>query len=230
MNYVTQERFDRLRSGKIEANDILYCLRGSLGKAAVVRGIMQGAIASSLIIVRPLASTSSDYVLHYFGSNLAADMVGRYDNGTAQPILGAASLSKFLLPLPPLAEQRRIVAKVDELMRLCDELESRQEKRRSVRVSLNTSALDALQKADREALPGRWQFVRDHFDLLYQDPQNVQKLKETILQLAVQGKLWGKQWDRVPLADLVAVVGGNTPSKQNASFWGGDIPWLSPKD
>ena len=209
-----------------DTGDLLYSWSGTFGPYVWNKG---RAIFHYHIWKVELTSVLSKEYAYLLLQAISADVKGAA-HGIMLLHMTKGGMEKHVVPLPPFAEQRRIVAKVDKLMRLCDELESRQEKRSSVRVSLNTSALDALQKADREALPGRWQFVRDHFDLLYQDPQNVQKLKETILQLAVQGKLWGKQWDRVPLADLVAVVGGNTPSKQNASFWGGDIPWLSPKD
>ena len=53
MNYISTEKFEKLSSGKFQQNDILYCLRGSLGKKAVVRDDVYGAIASSLVIIRP---------------------------------------------------------------------------------------------------------------------------------------------------------------------------------
>ncbi len=57
MNFITKEKFEALRSGKIEQNDLIYCLRGSLGKTAVVNGIGQGAIASSLVLIRLFEKT-----------------------------------------------------------------------------------------------------------------------------------------------------------------------------
>lgn len=63
-------------------------------------------------------------------------MIAKYDNGSAQPNLSAANVKKYLLPLPPLAEQRRIVAKVDELMALVDELETHQTAARTTAAQL----------------------------------------------------------------------------------------------
>ena len=51
-NYISEESYGRLSSGKIQRNDILFCLRGSLGKFAVVRDDEKGALASSLVILR----------------------------------------------------------------------------------------------------------------------------------------------------------------------------------
>ncbi len=123
MTFISHQHFDRLSGGKFREGDILFCLRGSLGKSAVVRGIKTGAIASSLVIVRNYEMFDTDYLYVFFNSPLCFRLIDHFDNGTAQPNLSSRSLGKFLLPLPPLAEQKRIVAKVDELMALADGLE-----------------------------------------------------------------------------------------------------------
>jgi type I restriction enzyme, S subunit len=124
MNYIPESRFDLLKSGKVKNGDILFCLRGSLGKSALVSNISRGAIASSLVIIRLADEVNPHFMLKYLFSSLAVEMINRFDNGTAQPNLSSADLRKFICPLPPLAEQHRIVAKVDELMTLCDRLET----------------------------------------------------------------------------------------------------------
>ena len=96
----------------------------------------------------------------------------------------------YPFPLPPLAEQHRIVAKVDQLMALCDELEARQQKQQSARVRLNNAALEGLLAARApEEFAAHWQRICDNFDLLYDAPETVGRLREAVLQLAVQGKL-----------------------------------------
>jgi len=101
---------------------------------------------------------------------------------------------KYLLqhqfPLPPLAEQRRIVAKVDELMALCDELAARQQARHAARAQLQQSALHHLLAArDPHTFVPAWQRVRDNFHLLHDTPDAIPQLRQAILQLAVQGRL-----------------------------------------
>jgi len=91
--------------------------------------------------------------------------------------------------LPPLAEQKRIVAKVGELMALCDDLEAKQQKKRVVRITLNRACLRAVAQPNGKGLATAWHRVRDHFDDLYCIPETVAELRQTILQLAVMGRL-----------------------------------------
>lgn len=114
MNYIPRERFDLLGNGKIRRGDILFCLRGSLGKFASVGELNEGAIASSLVIIRPLEGLSDRFLSAYLQSNVCAEMIDQYRNGAAQPNLSAGSLKKFLIPVPPPPEQHRIVAILDE--------------------------------------------------------------------------------------------------------------------
>ena len=106
------------------------------------------------------------------------------------------------VPLPPLPEQQRIVSKVDELMGLCDRLAAAQERRRGVRVRLNRASLDRVTSVSQKSeLSAAWQRVCDHFEVLYDTPETIGDLRQTVLQLAVQGKL-AKQDPKDEPADI----------------------------
>lgn len=121
---LSNEQYDLLSSGKLQKNDIVICIRGSLGKHAVFTE-EQGAIASSLVILRQPKKLNSmvSYVSYFIDSKLFFDEISQTDNGTAQPNLSSKNLENFIFPLPPLAEQKRIVSKVEELFALCDKLD-----------------------------------------------------------------------------------------------------------
>lgn len=120
MNYISTAKFDALGSGKIIKNDILFCLRGSLGKIGVANNLEQGAIASSLVIVRVNDQISNPYVFYFLEGPLGKLEVKKYDNGSAQPNLSSKNLAKFEIPLAPLLEQKRIADKLDATLARVD--------------------------------------------------------------------------------------------------------------
>ncbi|WP_299728580.1 restriction endonuclease subunit S [uncultured Endozoicomonas sp.] len=114
MNYISRDNYDLLSRGKFSAGDILFCLRGSLGKHALVKKLDEGAIASSLVIIRTSEKLDAGYFQLYLQSALCAEMIKKYEGGAAQPNLGAKDLAKFSIPLPELEEQKRIVTLLDK--------------------------------------------------------------------------------------------------------------------
>lgn len=114
-NYISESRYNLLSNGKVQEKDILFCLRGSLGKLAIVdSSILKGAIASSLVIIRSNSRIDGDYLKNYLRSTLCAQEINRFENGAAQPNLSARDLGEFEIPLPPLEEQKRIAAILDK--------------------------------------------------------------------------------------------------------------------
>ena len=111
-------------------------------------------------------------------------------SGAAQPNFSKEKIVRTPFPLPPLAEQQRIVGKVDQLLGLCDELAARQAARREARSALVGATLDRLVSARSAAeFPTHAYRLRDHFDRLFDTPTTIPQLRQAILQLAVQGQL-----------------------------------------
>ncbi len=125
MNYITLSAFQALRSGQVREDDILFCLRGSLGKVGLVKGIEKGAIASSLVIVRPTAQAHSRFLLYFLRSPLANKEIEKHNNGSAQPNLASKSLAKFVVPVAPIEEQKRIAEKLDTVLTRVDAVNTR---------------------------------------------------------------------------------------------------------
>lgn len=115
LNFISEDKYNLISNGKVRKNDLLFCLRGSLGKCALVTNLDKGVIASSLVIVRPLERILNGYLLYYFNSSICHKFIRQYNNGAAQPNLSAHCLSKFLIPFSSLPEQRRIAHKLDVL-------------------------------------------------------------------------------------------------------------------
>lgn len=114
----------------------------------------------------------------------------QYQVGTSVPALSQGTLEVITHGLPPLAEQQRIVQKVDELMALCDQLEQQTESGIEAHATLVDTLLATLtNSADADELQQNWGRIAGHFDTLFTTEQSIDALKQTILQLAVMGKL-----------------------------------------
>jgi type I restriction enzyme, S subunit len=122
MNFIPLAHFNRLSNGKVRPGDLLFCLRGSLGKFGTVDSTEPGAIASSLVIVRPKDRLLPEYLAAYFESSRCAEMIKSYGNGAAQPNLSAKSLAAFAIALPDLEAQSKVVSAVAEIRQATDQL------------------------------------------------------------------------------------------------------------
>lgn len=148
LNYIKPERYELLRSGRIRIGDILFCLRGSLGKVAISKDIDQGVIASSLVIIRPKERVLAEYVYKYLKSSLCQQFITYYNNGAAQPNLSAKSLGKFMLPLSSTDEQKAIVDGFDDKYQLNQKLLDGLRVKITSLQSLKASILDTAFKGE----------------------------------------------------------------------------------
>lgn len=166
------------------------------GKAAVMRSLRNrvGAGTTELHVFRPINGfICPEYVLIYLKSpKFLSEGITRMTGTAGQKRVPSDYFALNPFPLPPLEEQKRIVDKVDELMRLCDVLEERQQAKRESRVRLHHAVLTPINKAaslTQEEFEQATIRLVDNFDTLYDSVDSVPKLRSTILQLAVHGKL-----------------------------------------
>lgn len=107
VNKITREKFYQLSGAKIKRGDILYCLRGTLGKNAFVDSFNEGTVASSLVDIRP-KNIDSQYLFTILNSDIEYRQRIRCDEGAAQPNLSAKNLANFDIPVPEIGEQVKI--------------------------------------------------------------------------------------------------------------------------
>jgi type I restriction enzyme S subunit len=146
--------------------------------------------STAFSVLHPYTGIDKKYLYYLLRSHYFIEYVERYQKGVAYPAISDTDLLRAPVPIPPVAGQKRIVAKVDELMGLCDALEAAQQTRNTLRQSLRTSALDALMTAPGDdELSTAWAFVRDNWDTMSDRPEDVEGLRQAVLNLAIRGKL-----------------------------------------
>lgn len=149
----------------------------------------------------------SESFLRYIELFINAIDLKPYVTGTAQPKMNQAKMNGIPVALPPEAEQHRIVAKVDELMALCDRLEADQTDAVAAHAKLVETLLDTLTQSTNAAeLAANWQRLAEHFDTLFTTESSLDALKQTILQLAVMGKLVPQEPKDEPASELLKRV------------------------
>ncbi len=183
---------EKSKSYLLENDDILIARTGgTIGKSYLVENInLKAVFASYLIRVKRISAMYASFIKVYLGSPLYWGQL--YDNasGTGQPNVNATALKCLTISIPPLAEQHRIVAKVDELMLLCDKLEQQAESSIDAHKVLVETLLTTLTNSkDNAELEQNWQRLAAHFTTLFTTENSIDQLKQTVLQLAVMGKL-----------------------------------------
>lgn len=147
----------------------------------------QYAVGSILAVVQPKAPDQiSARFLHTYLSAFKDELLVSRMVGTANVSLTVAKIGTVPVPLLPIAAQR----KVDELMALCDRLETRQSDAQAAHARLVDELLGSLLQArDAEDFAECWGRVKDNFDVLFTTEQSVDRLKQALVELAVMGKI-----------------------------------------
>jgi len=179
--------------------DLLVCVRGATtGRTNIAD--FDACIGRGVALVR--ARTNQEY-LNYFMWSVGTDLLAA-GTGTTFPAISRDDLAGLVVHLPPLAEQKRIVAKVDQLMALCDDLEARQTKKWEIGTRLTKSALEALTTAEGpEQFDAAWKRVIENFDLLIDRAEKVGELRGAIRNLAIRGVLTSRVAGEEPGANLL---------------------------
>jgi type I restriction enzyme S subunit len=138
------------------------------------------------------------------------EMIAKAHGGVGLQHITKGKLEALLVALPPLAEQHRIVAKVDELMALCDRLEATRGNREAVRDRLAAASLARLNAPDPETFQADARFALDALPALTKRPDQIKHLRQTILNLAVRGKLTPQDVNDERASELLKRIGAQT--------------------
>jgi type I restriction enzyme S subunit len=225
--------------------DILLTVKGAgVGKTNVLADEM-AAISRQLMALR-VVRVSRDYVLRFLGTiffELQALAVG-----IAIPGIGRDDVLLRKFPLPPLPEQHRIVARIDQLMARCDELEKLRKEREEMRLAVHAAAINQLLdsnfassrlRVSQDSSLGAFvpscepfAFLAQHFAELYTVKENVAELRKAILQLAVMGRLVPQDPNDPPASELLKEIEKEKASREGAKTRRKDkeLPPIKPED
>ena len=176
-----------------------------LNIAVIEKDFVPEPIASTAFaIVHPFCSMPPRYLLCFLRSPVFVRYVESVQMGIAYPAINDSQFFSGLIPLPPIEEQQRIVSKVDELMTLCDQLETRHSNAADAHEKLVSHLLGTLTQSQNAAdFSANWQRIAAHFDALFTTEASIDALKQTLLQLAVMGKLVPQDANDEPASELL---------------------------
>lgn len=193
----------------LRVGDVLICEGGEPGRAAVWDGRENGIYFQKAVHrLRFPQHVNSHYFVAVMKQAAESDRLAALFTGVGIKHLTGRGLADFLLPLPPLAEQHRIVAKVDELTAMCDQLESARNAREEYRDKLVAASLHRLGQPASDAAADRdhARFTLDHLAPLTTRPEHIKQLRQAILNLAVRGKLVSQDPRDEPASELLRQI------------------------
>ncbi len=191
-----------LNSTEANNGDIFtVCIGGSIGKSAVVSERV--AFNQQINSIKPVL-VDSKYIYFSISTTRFISSMVTASTGSATPIINRSKWESLLIPCAPVAEQHSIVAKVNELMALCDQLEQQSlislEAHQQLVETLLATLVDSQHAED---LTENWARISQHFDTLFTTEASIDALKQTILQLAVMGKLVPQDPNDEPASELL---------------------------
>ncbi|EGE9588007.1 restriction endonuclease subunit S [Salmonella enterica subsp. enterica serovar Thompson] len=204
--YINTSTFHRLNCHQLMEGDILIArLPNPIGRACIFPKLSQSAITVvDIATMRPSGNYSAEYIISAINSLTFRQQVESFGKGATRFRIATGHLKTLLLPIPPVQEQYSIFKKIKELMSLCDQLEQYSltslDAHQQLLETLLTTLTDS-QNADE--LAENWARISEHFDTLFTTEVSIDALKQTILQLAVMGKLVPQDPNDEPASELL---------------------------
>ena len=210
--FLSDEQAKQLANVTVQPGDVLLNITGaSIGRVTTAPSEMAGArVNQHVAIIRPIKELDAQFLAKFLASPAIQRMIDDIQVGATREALTKGMIERFEIPLPPLAEQKRIVAKVDELMALCDRLEAQQQERETRHAALARASLARFADAPT---PANLPFL---FHPSYAIPPA--DLRKSILTLAVQGKLVPQDPNDEPAEELVARIAQQRRTRKTKDY------------
>lgn len=192
---------------RVEAGDILISITGDTGMVGLVPpNLGEAYINQHIALARPGAKLLPAFIARAL---TAPSLLGRLQSAQRgiKNSLGLDDVRKLAVPLPPPAEQKRIVARVDQLMALIDDLEAEQTRKREVSTRFTRASLEALTTAEGpEEFYVAWNRVMENWGTVLDRSEKVRELRDAIFELAFTGRLVGRESSDSVIADLLKAI------------------------
>jgi type I restriction enzyme S subunit len=193
--------------GLPKEGDILFTTEAPIGNAAVVRIPERFALAQRVICFCPYGAVNPDFLTLQLLSEPFQYVLNKTATGLTAKGIKAAKLARFPIALPPLAEQYRIVSRVQELMALCDRFEEAFDEQERLRNRLATASQHQLSNGSSvEDFRKHAHFYISHLRRITTHPGHIEQLRQTILSLAVRGLLVHQDSEDEPASELLKRV------------------------
>ena len=199
----------RARKQVAQGTVIYSTVRPYLQNICVIdRDFTPEAIASTAFaILHPLQQMSGDFFALHLRSPVFIKYVESVQTGIAYPAINDKQFFSGVTPVPPHAEALRIVDKVSKLMTLCDQLEQQQTDSITAHQTLVEELLATLTSSTTaDEVAQNWVRISKHFDTLFTTDHSVDQLKQTVLQLAVMGRLVPQNPEDEPASVLLEKI------------------------
>ena len=195
------EKYGRLAPA---GSSLMVCI-GTIGKTNIIN--RDCSFNQQINAISPYLPLFPQYLQQFLRSSFFQNECWNQSSSTTIAILNKGKWESIPVGIPPLSEQRRIVAKIDELMTRCDALEKLRTAQEEKRMAVHTAAMTQLLNiAQTEAHQRAKTFLADHFGELYTVKENVAELRKAILQLAVMGKLVPQDPSDPPASELLKEI------------------------
>ena len=221
--YISASHFEQLKGFEVFPEDIIVSCAGTIGETYVMpQYIQRGIINQALMYIRLYYKDITDFYLIYFDSIIKGNSQNDSKGTAMKNIPPFEILKKYLMPLPPLAEQKRIIAEIKKWFALIDEIETSKQ-------DLHETIKQAKSKILSLAISGKLvaQDPNDEpaIDLLRRINPSFKPCDTSHYENLPQG------WTICKLNEIAKISAGGTPARGNARYWtGGNIPWLKIAD